>query len=205
VKGENVMKKNLITRFAILFLVVVAVLAVSAGVAQAADNVLYAPVRLTVINNSQFDFSLILYGPDQVTITVSPGQTGYKVITRGIYSFTMRSCNYSKTGTMDLNYEQTIHVPICGGNAGAAGSKEHHIDASEYIKPIKVKVRNKTGETVGFYLRTLERNFFFNFEPGVTYIIVPKDQYVYSYVACGQLIAGYYTPLFSLPFDITCK
>lgn len=199
------MKKKLIIRFAVLSLVLVAVLAVSAGVAKAADNALYAPVRLTVINNSQFDFSLILYGPDQVTITVAPGQTGYKVITRGVYSFTMRSCNYTKTGTMDLNYEQTIHVPICGGTAGTAGAKDHHIDASNYIKPIKVKVRNKTGEVIGFYLRTLDYHFFYNFQPGVTYIIVPKDRYVYSFVACGKLISGYYTPSFSLPFDIICQ
>jgi len=199
------MKKRTITRFAVFAILVVLGLAVSAGVAQAADNSLYAPVRLTVVNNSQFDFSLILFGPDQVSISVTPGQTGIKVVNRGIYSFTMRSCNYSKTGTMDLSIEQTIHVPVCGGDAGTVGDKHHHIDSSDYIKPIKVRVRNKTGEVIGFYLRTMENHFFFNFEPGVTYVIVPKDQYVYSYVACGKLVTGTYLTSFVIPLDLRCK
>jgi hypothetical protein len=204
VKGEQVMKKGTIIRFAVFTILVVVGLAIFASPAQATSSGVYAPIRLTVINNSQFDFSLILFGPDHVSFSVDPGQTIYKVINRGVYSFTMRSCNYTKTGTMNLNYEQTIHVPVCGGDAGTIGDKDHHIDSSDYIKPVRVKIRNKTGETIGFYIRTMENHFFYNFEPGVSYIIIPKDQYVYSYVACGKLVSGYYTPSFSLPFDLRC-
>ena len=196
------MKKSLIIRFAVLTILVFAVLAISSRSAQAS---VYAPVRVTVINKSQFDFSLVLFGPSQVTISVAPGDTVAKVVNRGVYSFTMRSCNYTETGTMDITVYRIIHVPVCGGNAGSLADKPHNIDASDYIKPIKVKIRNGTGETVGFYLRTLDRHFFYNFEPGVSYIIVPKDNYVYSFVACGELKAGYYTPLSSVPFDLKCK
>jgi hypothetical protein len=198
------MKNKSIVRLAVIGILFVVVLMGSVQAAFASS--LWAPVRLTVINESQYDFSILLYGPEQASLTVHPDQTGIKIVNRGMYSFTMRACNSSKNGKIDLNYEQTIHVPVCGGTAGPLGDKEHHLDASDYIKPVRVTIRNLTGEKIGIYIRTPEKHHFLNFEPGEKQtIILFKEQYVYSYVACGELIVGYYTPQVSPPFDLTCK
>jgi hypothetical protein len=121
----------------------------------------------------------------------------------------MEACNYSKFGTMDLSTFQTIHVPVCGGRAEGFKHKTHHIDVATLVKPVRVTIDNKTGENVGIYLRTLEDDHFLNFEPGESMELIlrqePGIQYVYSYVACGgQLISGYYYPLYRVPLELKC-
>lgn len=193
-----------LTVFAILLVAILAISSAPNNIALA-DDAKPPFVRLTVINKSQNEFSLILYGPDQYTISVPARSDGSWIVDRGMYSFVMRACNISKTGTLDMSIYQIIHVPICGGNAGAKGDKHHHIDVAEYIKPVKIKIRNKTFEPIGLYIRTLERHYFLNLEPReIQYLILPKDQYVYSYVVCEQLVSGYYTPKVSPPFDLKC-
>ena len=190
----------------IVGLIIVLILLATVTISASAADYYYA--RLTVINDSQHPFSIILYGgPSNLkTITVSPNSQKIDFFIRGSYSFTMTSCGATTTGKMDLSVHQTLHVPICGGTAGAIGQKDHHIDASDYIRPIRMTIRNKTGEDIGLYLRTPTDHNFLNLKPGeVMKVIVYKAQYVYSYVACGELVAGYVTPSFSLPFDLTCK
>ena len=193
-----------LTVFAIMVVALLSISAMPIDIASAEDaKPLF--VRLSVINESQFEFSLVLYGPDQYTLSVPAHSNRSWIVDRGMYSSVMRACNISKTGTLDMSIYQIIHVPICGGNAGAKGDKHHHIDVADYIKPVKIKIRNKTDEPIGLYIRTLERHYFLNLEPyEIQYLILPKDQYVYSYVVCEQLISGYYTPKVSPPFDLKC-
>ncbi len=163
-------------------------------------------VRLTIINESQFEFTISIYGPEYHLIEVPANTTSISIISRDMYSFTMKACNYTETGTLDMTIVQTLHVPICGGRALVPGYKLHHIDVATYIKPIKLKLRNKTGSPVGIYIRTLDEHHFLNLDFGeIQNVILLKKQYAYSYLACGSLQVGYLTPFRHVPFDITCS
>jgi hypothetical protein len=190
----------------IVGLIVVLILLATVTISASAADEYYA--RFTIINESQHPFSITLYGgPSELkTIPVSAYSKKIAFFVRGDYAFTMTACGATKSGMMNLNIHQTLHVPVCGGTAGALGDKHHHIDASDYIKPVRMKIRNRTGEDIGLYLRTLTDHHFINLKPGeILYEIVYKDQYVYSYVACGELVSGYVTPMSALPFDVKCK
>ncbi len=163
-------------------------------------------VRFTVINNSQHPFSIYLYGPETHDIVVEPYSTSLYFVTRGTYSFFMEACNHTKSGKLDLTIYQNMYVPVCGGNSGAKGDKPHNIDVADYIKMVKVTIRNKTREPIHLYFRTLENHYYLDLAPReITYLIVPKDTYVYSYVACGELQAGYYQSLVRVPLDLKCS
>jgi hypothetical protein len=206
-KKENIMKK--ITRIRLTVLAVILFAVVFAGSAMAADSA-SSVVRLSVVNNSQFPFYLYLYGGGyEYTLEVPAYTSDKEFVYPGEYSYYMEACNYSKFGTMDLSTFQTIHVPVCGGRAEGYKHASHHIDVATLVKPVRVTINNKTGENVGVYLRTLEDDHFLNFVPGESMELIlrqePGIQYVYSYLACGgQLISGYYYPLFRVPLELKC-
>lgn len=162
-------------------------------------------VRFTIINYSQHPFSINLYGPDQFNITVAPYSKKATVVPRGTYSFTMEACNHPSSGKINLNIYQIMHVPVCGGSAKPVGDKPHNIDTSDYIKMVRITIRNKTHEPVRLYLRTLENHYYLNLDPREkTTLVVPRDRYVYSFVACDDLQAGYYNARVSIPLDLKC-
>jgi hypothetical protein len=210
VKGEKVMKKNARIRYTIFAVFFIAVLVVSSVFTGDVLAETKSIIRLSVINSSQYHFYLYLYGGgEEYTIKV-PAYTSDKIFIKpGEYSYYMEACNYSKYGKMDLSVFQTIHVPVCGGRASEMRTKFHHIDVSTIMKPVRVKIRNKTGDDVGLYLRTMEDHKFLNLSPGeVLEVILKKEegiQYVYSFQACGgKLITGYYTPMVRWPLDLKC-
>lgn len=202
------MKMKTRIRLTVLTIILVAVLFASSALA--ADEA-KSIIRLSVINSSQFDFYLYLYGSggEEYTLSVPAYTSGKAFIYPGEYSYYMEACNYSKFGTLDLSTFQTLHVPVCGGRAAGFKHKTHHIDVATLVKPVRIQVRNKTGENVGVYLRTQEDHHFLNFEPGeIIELILKKEegtQYVYSFQACdGELVSGYYTPLNRIPLDLEC-
>jgi hypothetical protein len=196
-----------LTTFAVLL---IAILGFSAAFTTDALAETKPVIRITVLNNSQFPFYLYLYGGgEEFTLQVPARSSEKYFITPGEYSYYMEACNYSKFGKMDLSVFQTIHVPVCGGRAAQKASKFHHIDVSTIMKPVKVKVRNKTREDIGVYIRTIEDHHFLNLVKGeVIELILKKEegiQYVYSFYACdGQLVVGYYSPLARWPLDLKC-
>jgi len=207
------MKKKTRIRLAVFAVILFAVFGIAALSTSAvlAEGVTKSIVRLSVVNTSQFDFYIYLYGSGGVEYTLSvPAGTDEKIfIQPGEYQYYMEACNYSKFGSMDLSTFQTIHVPVCGGRAAGFKHKPHHIDVSTIIKPIRIKVRNKTGDNVGVYLRTVDDHHFLNLVPGeVLEVFLRKEegvQYVYSFQACGgKLITGYYTPLARIALDLKC-
>ena len=111
---------------------VLILLAVLTTTVSAADEY-YA--RFTVLNESQHPFSITLYGgPSGLkTISVSPYSQKISFFIRGNYSFTMTACGATKSGKMDLTIHQTLHVPVCGGTAGALGDQNHHIDEERLV------------------------------------------------------------------------
>jgi hypothetical protein len=163
-------------------------------------------VRFTVINYSHQPFTLRAYGPETYTFEVAPYSKRAWFVTRGTYSFVMEACNHTKSGTLNLNIFQTMHVPVCGGNAGKIGDKNHHIDVADYIKMVRIKIRNKTQYHIRLYLRTIENHYYLNLKPReVTTLVVPRDRYVYSFLACDNLQVGYYEARKYIPLDLKCK
>jgi len=203
------MKKNVRIRLSVFIALLIAVLGVSAVFT---TDALAEPsiIRVTVINSSQYDFYLYLYGGgEEYTFDVPANSEARYFITPGVYSYYMEACNYSKPGTMDLLVFRTIHIPTCGGRASQFRTKFHHIDVSQIMKPVSVRVRNKTGEDVGVYLRTLDDHHFLNLTKGEVIELIlrkePDTRYVYSFLGCGgQLVSGYYKPLVRIPLDLKC-
>jgi hypothetical protein len=163
-------------------------------------------VRFTVINYSQHPFSMNAYGPETYTFEVAPYSKGIWIVPRGTYSFVMTACNHTSTGTLNLNIYQIMHVPVCGGNAGGKGEKHHNIDVSDYLKMVRITIRNKINQPVRLYLRTLDNHYYLNLDPfEKTTLIVPRDRYVYSFLACNELQSGYYNARVAIPLDLKCK
>ena len=161
-----------------------------------------------VYNESQFDFTLWLYGPVSYTITVPPDSEGFFVLKNGWYAFTMYSCNLYETGTMDFTTHKTMHIPICGATAGHIGQANNHYDASDYIRPASIQIRNKTLEPIDVYIRTLDEDHFMTFEPlEIQWLLIEdaRDEFVYSYIACDVLQSGYTRLYVHVPFDLTCN
>ncbi|MFC1997692.1 hypothetical protein ACFLXI_08840 [Chloroflexota bacterium] len=201
------MKKLTPTRLSI-FIAVLAILMIA--LAMPGDNVLAYDeeqnpnVRFTVVNHSQHPFSISANGPEYFSLDVNPYSKKAVVLPRGTYKFTMVACNHPSSGTLNLNIFQTMYVPVCGGKA-VANPKNHKIDVAEYIKPVRVEIINKTWEPIRLYLRTLDNHYYLNLEPRETiYQIVPRDRYVFSYVACDNLQSGYYEARAKISLDLRC-
>ena len=211
-KGDKVMKNRSQIQKLIVAVVIVAVLAVSAIFASRALADTNPVVRLTMVNNSQFDFTLHITGQKysyEYKMTLPPHSDGKLFIQPDEYDYYMEACNYSKFGELDLRTFQTIHVPVCGGKAAGFSNKPHHIDVSKLVKPVWVKIRNMTGQEVGLYLRTQEDHHFLTLKAGEHLKVLLKKEagidYVYSFLGCGdQLITGYYTPRQTPPLDLKC-
>jgi len=201
------MKKVTFIRLSV-FIAVLAALVIA--VALPADSVMAGDakppnVRFTIINYSHQPFSINLYGPEQLSYTVAPYSKQVAFVQRGTYSFTMEACKQTSSGSLNLNIYQIMHVPICGGTLKPKGEKDHQVDVSDYIKMVKITIRNKTWESVRLYLRTLDNHYYLNLEPQeVTTLVVPRDRYVYSFVACNDLEAGYYEARVYQPLDLKC-
>jgi hypothetical protein len=167
-----------------------------------------ALVRFTIVNKSQHPFTIHLYGPETLSFTVAPESKEAHAITRGTYNFNMEACNHSSSGVLNLNMYQTMYVPVCGGTEPKGQNKPHAIDTSDYIKPVRITIHNKTGEKVHLYLRTIENHYYLDLDPwgenSEVQIIVPRDRYVYSFYACGDLEAGYYDARTYIPLDLVC-
>jgi len=207
-KGEMAMKLQPSIRkkssILILFAIFVA-LAVPAGTVLA-DVDDPGPIIFKVINESQFEFTLWLYGPNKYEITVQPYSEESFFFDRGWYAFTMFACNESVVGTWDLRLPKTMHVPVCGSTAGHIGQANQHIDASDYIRPVEIKIRNRTMEPIEVYIRTLTDHHFLSLEPLETQFLTVREsetEYVYSFVACDKLRSGYFMPN-TVPLDLTC-
>lgn len=201
------MKKLTFVRLSVFVAVVMALVI---GVVMPVDNVMAGDgkpptVRFTIINYSHQPFSINLYGPEQLSFTVEPYSKQVSMVKRGTYSFTMEACKHTSSGSLNLNIYQVMHVPVCGGTAKPKGEKTHHVDTADYIKMVRVTIRNKTWENIRLYLRTIENHYYLNLEPReVTTLVVPRDRYVYSFVACNDLEAGYYEARVHIPLDLKC-
>jgi hypothetical protein len=161
-------------------------------------------VRFTVINYSQHPFSMSASGPESFTFEVDPYAKKAWVVPRGSYSFVMTACNHTSTGTLNLNIYQIMHVPVCGGKV-LKNDKTHEIDVGQYIKSVRITIENKTWEDIRLYLRTIENHYYLNLDPREeTTLIVPRDRYVFSYVACDDLQSGYYNARTYIPLELRC-
>ncbi|MBC8507249.1 MAG: hypothetical protein ISR58_21460 [Anaerolineales bacterium] len=194
----------------IILAAIVFALAIPSVAVMAADDDDDRPheIFFWVYNESQFDFTLWLYGPTTYTITVPPDSEGFFVIKNGWYSFTMFSCNLSEVGTFDFTTHKTMHVPICGATAGHIGNANNHFDASDFIRPATIQIRNKTFEQIGVFIRTLDEYHFMTLEPlEIQWLLIEdaRDEFVYSYIACDELVSGYTRLYISVPFDLTCN
>ena len=201
------MKKVTTIRLSI-FIAVLAILMIALALpsnhAMAYEDEQNPNVRFSIINYSQHPVSVSANGPEYFSLEVDPYSKGAVIVPRGTYKFTMEACNHTSAGVLNLNIYQTMYAPVCGGNA-VANPKNHKIDVADYIKPVKVEIVNKTWEPIRLYLRTLENHYYLNLEPRETiYQIVPRDRYVYSFLACGDLEAGYYNARVMQPLELKC-
>jgi hypothetical protein len=194
-----------ISIFVAVLAVIMIVLSLPGDVAMASDYEQNPNVRFTVINYSQHPFTMNAYGPEAFTFEVEPHSKRSWVVPRGTYSFVMEACNHTSSGVLNLNIYQVMHVSVCGGRT-LKNDKHHEIDVTEYIKMVKIGIENKTWEPIRLYLRTLDNHYYLNLEPREeTSLIVPRDRYVYSFVACDDLESGYYNARSHIPLELRCS
>jgi hypothetical protein len=191
-----------------IFIAVLAVLFIALAIpgnnAMASEDEINPNVRFTVINHSQHPFSMTASGPEYYTFEVAPYSKKAWIVPRGTYSFTMEACNHTSSGILNLNIYQVMHVPVCGGRV-LQNPKQHEVDVAEYIKPVKITIKNNTWEDIRLYLRTLDNHYYLNLEPREEITqIVPRDRYVFSYVACDHLQSGYYNARVMQPLELKC-
>lgn len=188
--------------FAVLFCVVLGASAAPA----LADEWKPPFVRLTVFNDSQFEFKILVYGPQDYTLTVEPHSHKAIVVERGEYAFVMHACNNSAAGTLDLNMYRNIYVPVCGGSAKHKTENLHNFDTSAYIKGVNITVHNKTPQIVHLYLRNEAKNYWLTIKSGEKLtMLVLRDDYIYSFYACDDLQAGTYSARVNQPLVLQCK
>ena len=199
------------TRLALLavMLLVLALTAFPAEPVQAAADSPTTPyARFTIENNSNAYFIIVLSGTKDYVFEVPAKTKKSFAPVRGIYSYVMGACNFSATGTIDLTKGQTIHVPVCGGSAKALRTKNHHIDASEIIRPIRIRIWNKTGEANTLLLTNVDTRKSYYLELGFnekTELILLKGDYRFSYMACGNHQFGIYEAKARNRLEMTCK
>ncbi len=204
------MKKNNIIKLAGMAIVLFAIFGVITSPAIASPNANTEDkspyVRMHVINKSQFDFTIAIFGKKDYKLKLSPRSDKSVIVERGTYSFVMHACNATETGTINLNLFRNVIVPVCGGSALNKRKNPHNFDTTQYIKSIRMRVKNKTHEKITVYIRNKKRNYWATVEPKQwASLLVFREQYVYSFVACGKLQSGYYKARANQPLYLTCK
>ncbi len=204
------MKKRMHPRHLILGLLMLALLLALALPAPAqAQGEDFTWMLLTVTNESQFDYTLYLYGGTNYTLVVPPKTTTQFFVDKGWYAYSQVACNLTTNGTFDFtSTHYTINVPICGAPPSKSWNASLYYDTATDIRPIRIKIRNKTRLPIELYVRTLTEHHFMTFDPLETQELLLDNQdetYAYSYVACGELRSGYLLPRRGIPFDLECS
>lgn len=151
-----------------IFLIVIISLlfasAIPTGVASAAKK-----VTLTIRNEPDAPFDLILTGPKTIILPIKGHRAQYK-IDPGIYTYTYQVCSQTHTGILDATKNVKIKVKKCP--PGMAD-------------PITAVLENKTGDWLSIELIGAFKTYSLKFSPGKhTFPIVP-GRYRFLVTGCG--------------------
>lgn len=187
--------KNRLLRLILFLGVVVALVTIAAAPSPFRGIVLAKSelVRLTVENRSSGSLYVWLTGPAVYYFEVKADETELFAVPRGEYSYRFRACGDTVSGTLDLNIQRKLVMPVCGGRATSETNAAGTVDISEQIKIVEVSFENESDSRV-LLIMTGPTTYVFTFEDDEEKdYTIAKGDYKVQVFACG----GYGTRNFS--------
>jgi hypothetical protein len=159
-RGENPMKTRTFLRSLALFLALFSIFLTAAvpapvSVASGKSNAAYGDLaRLTIDNRTDKTIWVKLTGDGFYYLTVPANTTDVFTPKRGDYSYTIFACGNYINGELDLNTNQRLVQPVCGGGpvTSALGANSHVVDLGQIAKIVKVTFINDTTGTIMFVM-----------------------------------------------------
>lgn len=147
-------------------------------------------VRLTLVNNSGQQAYLWLEGPAFYYFSAADGESKIFTPVAGVYSYRLKSCGATVSGSMDLSGQKRLVIPPCGLRGGAEAKGVHTTDVSTLLKLVKVEFSNTTSGYLYVILRG-PSTYVFPINAGVSKsYTIPKGDYEYTLYACGKVRVG---------------
>ena len=186
--------------FASLALVLALTLFLPMGVQAKSDL-----IRLTINNRNTSPLYLRLKGPSYYYLTVLDETRTDFTVERGEYDYTLTSCGATTTGTMDLETNKILVMPICGGNAGKSSQNPDKVDLSAEHKLVPIVIENDTTGRA-LLIMTGPSTYVFSLEKDKTYkdYTIVRGDYDLQVYACGRYWTRTWTALKDHKLTISC-
>ena len=161
-----------------ILILVLCLLAVDMGVANAAEQSATGPIQVYVQNKSGLEIRINLSGPTNVWATLPLGRTSLE-LSAGVHRYSYWACSQTITGTFIVKKKgDTLKLEKC--TSASAGTNSSHV---------QVNFQNKTGEALRIQLIG-PQTFWFTLASGKTSQDLPLGTYRYSYSYCGETVTG---------------
>jgi hypothetical protein len=188
---RSLMTKNRWTLRLVIILALVASFLLSAYAPISGDPTVPASdlVRLVVRNKYDKPLALRLQAPGAYYYLQVEGEsTATYTVLRGDYDYTLWGCGATSSGTMDLNKNRTLIMPICGGGVTNVPQNGKKLDLSTLIKIVPVTIENAL-DTHVLVIFTGASTYVFTFDKGQKKdYTIARGSYTVKYWACGAYV-----------------
>jgi len=188
----------------IIFLITLASLLFVAALPQQGVMAEEDVIKLTIANKSDQDVWLKLDGPAYYYLHVKAHETKSFTPQRNVYNFKLYSCGTSVTGEMELLWQKTLDVPICGTKSNTGpGSSQVIYDGGDLLNLVKMTFKNDSNYRIMVILDGTSV-FVFSFASGQSKdYTIPFGEYTYTQYGCG-IKTGKFLAHFHKIQEFTC-
>lgn len=171
-------------RYAVVGLVIVALLVVAVGPASAATTY---PIKIN--NQSKETFTITFTGSTIYTYKIVPGVNTVQ-LPAGKFTYRHAACGKTVNGNYTVTTKNNEKLVI---KACPAGYSSGQTSSTGAVTTYDVKVNNQTGSVVSIaFTATGQTARTFTLQPGVNILKLPEGKWKYKYTACGDNTSGTY-------------
>jgi len=162
-------------------------------------------IRLTINNRSTSPMYLRLSGSSYYYLSVLDETRTDFTVERGEYDYSLTACGATTTGSMDLESNKILVMPICGGNAGASSKNPDKVDLSAEHKLVPIEIENDTSGRA-MVIMTGPATYVFSLEKNKTYkdYTIVRGEYDLQIYACGRYGTRTWTALKNHKLKVVC-
>lgn len=163
-------------------------------------------VRVVVRNKYDKPIYLKLQAPARYYYLQVEGETTntYTVL-RGDYDYMLWGCGATSSGTMDLNKNRTLIMPVCGGGVTHVPPDGKKVDLSSLIKIVPVTIKNSLDIHL-LVILTGASTYVFNIDKGQKNdYTIARGSYTVKYWACGAYVTRDFEANKNSSLVLTCK